>query len=363
MSTAIIAVTARGAAVAQRLMQALGGGDIFVHEGKSAPPGARTFTSLEALVPQLFARYRRLVFVMAAGIVVRVIAPLVRDKYCDPAVVVVDEMACHAISLLSGHLGGANDLARQVAAALGAAPVITTATDLHGAVAPDVLARRLDMRLEPRTAVKTVNAALAAGRRVVYFVDDRCSGADQLERYLTEQGLTVATLAALPHSACDAAVLCTDRVLALAKPHVFLRPRTIVVGVGCRRGMAAEGIIGMIKEACRLVGRSSQSVALLCSAELKRDEPGLLAAARHFHAAVRFFAAAELADCMAQYHLATTTFVYQQIGVGGVCEPAAILGADGGPLLLGKTARHGVTVALAAAAWPWSGWGRADRAK
>lgn len=361
MRTAIIAITSRGAAVAQRLAPALGDGEIFLRQREDAPAGTRTFTSLSALAPQLFAHYRGLVFIMATGIAVRVIAPLVRDKYHDPAVVVVDEAARHAISLLSGHMGGANDLARQVAAALGATPVITTATDLAGIVAPDVLARRLDMRLEPHAAVKTVNAALAAGRQVMYFVDDACPGAGQLARYLTAQGLPVAPWTALPHAGGAAAVLCTDRLLAPSPPHLFLRPRTIAVGVGCRRGAAAAHIIDMIEEACRAAGRSSASVAVLCSAELKRHEPGLLAAADHFHAAVRFFSTAALAACLARHNLAATAFVYQQIGVGGVCEPAAILGADGGPLLRGKTARQGVTVALAAVAWPWSVWDPAER--
>lgn len=364
MSTAIIAVTARGAAVAARLARSLAGPcDVFVHQGKGEAIGARTFDRLETLMPRLFTHYQRLVFIMAAGIVVRVIASWVRDKYHDPAVVVVDEAARHAVSLLAGHLGGANDLAREVAAVLGAEPVITTATDVHGLVAPDVLAGRLHLVLEPREAVKPVNAALAAGRKVAFFLDHTCPAAAWYQQRLAHWGVESATLTTADAGEYEAAVLLTDRLLSLPRPHVFLRPRTIAVGVGCRRGTPAGHIIQAIELACRRAGRSTSSIAAVCSADVKRQETGIREAAEYFHAPARFFPRKDLERLITQRQLTISAFVQREIGVGGVCEPAAILGAGGGPLLLSKMRQPGVTVALAAVISPLSAWDRADETK
>lgn len=108
---------------------------------------------------------------MAAGIAVRAVAPHIVSKASDPAVLVMDECGKHCISLLSGHLGGANAWAREVAAAVGADPVITTATDVHGYRAPDDVARELHMRVEPLGALKPVNSAIAEGKSFLWLVD------------------------------------------------------------------------------------------------------------------------------------------------------------------------------------------------
>ncbi len=356
MNTAIISVTDSGARLAARTAAKLAGKtDLYAKVGREGGTGAHVYESLGDLVTAIYARYNGLVFVMAAGIVVRLIAPHIRDKRFDPAVVVMDEGGGHAISLLSGHIGGANELARAVAAAAGATPVITTATDVANKPSPDVLAARLRLEIEPFDELKHVNAAIVAGQRVVFFIDYSLPNPKYYVDRAAEEGVMLVTSDDLVHAGrYDAAVVISDKELYMVKPHIFLRPATLAVGVGCRRGVTSAALFTAVADACRKIGRSVKSVAVIGTSILKEDEIGLLAMVEQMNVPLATYGNEELQRCIDAHCLDTAEFVEEKIGVGNICEAAALLAAGADKLLLPKTVYDKITVAIAEAKSPSS---------
>ncbi|HWR43303.1 cobalt-precorrin 5A hydrolase [Sporomusa sp.] len=355
MKLAVISVTNKGAELAASTAPRLGPDvDIYVKTGRNPIHSPHTYDCLSDLVREIFSLYDGLIFIMATGIVVRVIAPYVRDKRLDPAVVVMDDGGNFAVSLLSGHIGGANDLTRLISTAAGATAVITTATDVANLPAADVLAVKLDLAIEPFCALKMINSAIVNGDRVDFFIDKALAGYEHYMCLAAKQGISLADIDEL---ACqdryDAAVIITDRELNIDKPHLYLRPGSLAIGLGCRRGATSGEILAAINQACREVGRSFKSVAVIGSTVVKEDEIGLLAAAQQLEVPIEFFTNEQLARCIEQYKLSLSDFVNEKIGVGNVCEPAAILTGQSSNLLLTKTKYPKVTVAIAPVKYRW----------
>lgn len=351
MKIAVISVTKKGACLAERIAGAFDGPvSIYAKNGRGSGNRAVCFDSLSCLIQDIFTKYDGLVFIMATGITVRVIAPYIRDKRRDPAVVVVDDNGCHAISLLSGHLGGANALTVKIGQCIGARPVITTATDLANKPAPDLLAKELGFALEPFACLKTVNAALANGDRVVFFLDDELFDAQRIEAVAAAMAIDLKPITEMrreTEAGYDAAVLLTDKYVDSLKPHIYLRPPTLAVGIGCRRGTPEEEIRQALKNSLATIRRSLQSIAVIGSSVVKADEEGLLAAGKNMNIPLRFFTNEALEGCIEQQKLRISTFVKQQIGVGNVCEAAALLAAQNDKLLMDKTKYGKITVAIA----------------
>jgi cobalt-precorrin 5A hydrolase len=289
------------------------------------------------LAADLFPRYDCLVWIMASGIVVRGIAPLLRDKASDPAVLVIDERGRFVVSLLSGHLGRANDDARKIAALLGAEPVITTATDVTDSLAVDTLAMRLDCAIDDLEAAKRVTAEIVNGNPVGLLapwpVDPplpdnlrALRADDDLQEY---RGLIVIDEAPPERRHNNP---------------VWLIPRRIVAGVGCRRGKSEADILDAIRAAFDAAGLDLRALYCLASVDLKAGEMGLIAAARSLKVPLHFVGRDKIARLAAPYD--ASEFVRSTIGVGGVCEPAALIGS-GGRLIAEKRRSNGITVALA----------------
>lgn len=349
MKTAIITVTDNGARLAAKLTANLPCQiDVYVKDGRGGGTEAQLYESLGGLIDSIYAKYNGLIFIMAAGIVVRLIAPHIRDKRFDPAVVVMDEAGQHVISLLAGHIGGANELARTVAKAAGATPVITTATDVLHKPAPDVLAARIGLEIEPFDQLKHVNAAIVAGKRVHFFLDKTLPEHQRFIKMAAEQGVVVVASDELAQTdKYDAAVVISDKEMYMVKPHVFLRPATLAVGIGCRRGVPSSALYTAITDACKKIGRSVKSVAVIATASVKEDEIGLLAMVQQMPVPLETYSEEQLQQCIDEHRLETSEFVEEQIGVGNVCEAAALLSAGADRLLLGKTVYDGITVAIA----------------
>lgn len=357
MKIAIFALTNAGRRLAGRIAAAYPGADLYFKEGYATEGREGSFANLTQTVGELFAVYEGLVFIMAAGIAVRVISPFIRHKSVDPAVVVIDEGGNFAISLLSGHLGGANALAGELAALMGAAPVITTATDVQGRPAMDMVARKLGLSPEPVQHLKDVNSAIVNGGRVGIYTDmpktlllDRCPE-------LADEGIEILALPEQPDEMkrFDAVVAMTDRLFVAPEgcPDIYLRPGTLVAGIGCRRGIGPEEILQAVTEACTEGGYGTGAVKALATAWLKTDEPGIREAAEALLVPLRIFSGEALAACTARYGLAESNYVMKQIGVGAVCEPAAILGTKQGELVVPKQKYAGITVAIARESSPW----------
>ena len=319
MTRAYLAFTDTGLALARRLADALPGSvDRCGHGGPS----------LEAWTAQQFAQSGALIFVGAVGIAVRAVAPHCRSKASDPAVVVLDECGHFAVPILSGHLGGANDLARQLAAVCGAVPVITTATDANGVFAVDEWARRQGCAVLEPERIKWVSGRLLAGQTVGCWAEFPVAGQ-------APAGLSMA--ASQPQA--DLALTLTPAGQAL-----HLVPRIGVLGIGCRRGTTARQMEETFAAFCSRYSLAPQCITAAASIDLKAGEAGLLAFCREHGWAVQFFSAAQLQAVPGQF--TPSPFVQSVTGVDNVCERAAVL-ASGGSIRIPKQAGGGVTFALA----------------
>lgn len=297
------------------------------------------------LLPRLLATVDGLVCIMATGIVVRLLGPHLRGKEHDPAVVVVDEAGRFAISLLSGHLGGANELATEVAEMLGGQAVITTATDVNDLPAWDDVARQLRMTVEPLERIKLLNGLLLEGRSIA-LVD---ATGQVAERFADVSGVVVArSFMQGMQTDAEGLVFVTHRHipnLATEKKLLLLRPANLVVGIGCNRGTEADEIETVIRSELEKAFLSPVSIACLASIDAKQDEGGLLEVAARLGVPLKFFTKEELNEVDAPSE--ASEHALQAVGARGVCEPAAMLAAGGGPLLVKKKKSGNVTAAIA----------------
>jgi len=316
-------------------------------------------------VAEIFSAYPALVFVSAAAVAVRAIAPCLAGKDCDPAVVSVDEGGQFAISLLSGHLGGANALAEMVAHHLGAQAVITTATDTKGISAFDSLARQWGWAIENLPDLKHISAAMLEGREIVLYgrqaagsaapqggvatesLKDLLAGKLARNIYITEKKKELSR-------ARHGAVIIDSRLekwpVPEGVPQVILRPKTVAAGVGCKKGVPAQAIIEAIEQAFREAGFALKSLSCLASGEFKAGEAGLIKAARYFGVPLKIFSRADIAAALEENALkdcSRSAFVKEQVGVGAVAEPCAALGSGGKGAALPTRRGEGITVSLA----------------
>lgn len=309
--------------------------------------GLRHVEHVDEWAREAFGAADALVFVGACGIATRAIAPYVRDKLCDPAVVCVDEAGRFAIPLLSGHVGGANELARRVSALCAAQPVITTATDVRGVFAVDEWARQKELAILDRDEAKRVSAALLAGEPVGFVVDEGSMGLPKgVFGGRLPKGLVVGEEA----TTCRVGIVVTLDSTRKPFAHTLrLVPRTVVVGVGCKRGTASQSIRDFVDDCLARAKVAPEAVCALATISIKADEPGVVDLANERGWELRLYDAAELAAVPGEF--SSSEFVRRTVGVDNVCERAACAG--GATLLLGKQSASGATVAIAASPVPY----------
>ena len=274
------------------------------------------------------------VLFLATGAAVRLLAPLLEDKRRDPGVVCVDDAGRFSVAVAGGHAGGANELAERVAEALGATPVITTASDSLQVPALDSLGERLGFEIEEGSDVAAVGAALVSGE-TVRLVSERRWPLGPLPENVTRAGSLDETGGPL--------ILITDRLLQAPAtgPAVVYRPPSLVVGVGCSRGVEAIEILDLLKSSLYEAGLSQKSVAALASVDVKSDEAGLLEAAGSLGVPLRFYAPEELAAVNAPN---PSRVVADAVGTPSVAEASVF--ADGAELVLQKRKSGSATMAV-----------------
>ena len=336
--------------------------------------GANVYDTFEDWTRDAFESAEALLFVSATGIAVRAIAPYVKDKFVDPAVISIDEGGSFVVPLLSGHVGGANDLAREVAAACGAQAVISTATDVNGAFAIDEWARKQDLAILDRVVAKEVSAAVLAGTAVGFASDFPYDGAlprgfhlhsdkgtDQLSYFSPHDKNTGHVEQSSSCLNCGEESSIGNRTNDLSPCHdlgvsvsldpgkrpfertLRLVPRVVTVGVGCKRDTPAEKIAALVDACLEEAHIASQAVCALASIDVKADEAGLLQVADERGWATCFYSAEELAAVPGDF--TSSAFVAKTVGVDNVCERAACAG--GNTLLQKRRSNDGVTAALA----------------
>ena len=356
---AIAGFTAAGCALAQKIAEELEGAQAWAPRRLAETAGLPGFDSVGEWVGEVLAQGSDgIVFVGACGIAVRAMAPYVASKMHDPAVVCVDETGRWAISLLSGHVGGANDLARHVARIVGATPVVTTATDVRGVFAIDEWAARQGLTIANPQLIKYVSGTLLEGGHVGVHTGRQVHVTGELPAGFVREEEARGTDGDGNHEPCPAGAACTSAdVPGTLRAHVHIGPelpcendpdtlhlitRNVVVGVGCRRGCEAEILQDCVEAALAGLCLAPEAVATLATIDLKAAEPAVVELAAKHGWRLRTFSAQALAAQGGDF--ASSEFVRTHVGVDNVCERA--LACCGAARVLNKQAHQGTTVAV-----------------
>lgn len=301
--------------------------------------------SLSAWAGEQMASHHALIFVGACGIAVRAIAPWITDKLHDSPVLVMDEQGQYVIPLLSGHVGGANELAARLAEALGAIPVITTATDLHGSFAVDLFAKRNDLWICNKEGIARVSSKVLSGEEITMSVQTGHLAAD-------EDIPTGIRLCAYPPAEKVDVLIAdgTEEIFRKESAELLLQPKKYILGVGCKKNTDSAKLDSFLKKILDEQGIVIEQIAALASIDVKKEERCLLEFSEKYRIPFWTYTAQELQAVPGEFH--SSEFVKSQVGVDNVCERAAMkaAGADG-RICRAKQAQDGMTVAIAEKAW------------
>lgn len=324
---AILYFTERGEVTAQRIADAI---RIDYEIEFYRPRGGE-----KQYVEPLFSVVDALIFVGACGIAVRAIAPFVKNKFTDPGVIVVDELGLQAISLLSGHIGGANELTRRIASSIGAIPVITTATDINHRFTADEWAKNHGLAIASMQAAKRFAAEILR-KDVPVYSDFSIEGKLTGGLFRGDQGKT--------------GLVISCRKIEMFDDPLVLIPKILHLGIGCKRGTPKEKIRAAVLKAVEAQDIYIKAIADVSSIDVKQDETGLLDFCSGWKLPVCFFSADELLAVEGDF--SSSAFVKSTVGVDNVCERAAMLSAGkDAKLIVKKTCLDGVTVAVAQEEW------------
>lgn len=287
-----------------------------------------------------------IVFLCAAGIAVRAIAPCIRHKSTDPAVLVVDETGKFCISLLSGHAGGANELAERIGKLIGALPVITTATDREHKFAVDDFARKNGLVITDWKLAKRISAAILEGERIEIQSDILAEGILPKELHWKEPGEKDSEGAERKTCREKLGICISYRQSEnpVSVDTLQLIPRLVAVGIGCRKGTSEEKIDKAVEQCLREERIRPEAVFVVASIDLKREEEGILSYCSRKGIQFLTYSSDTLRQVPGEF--TDSPFVEQITGVSNVCERSAVA-ASGGSLICRKRIYEGVTVALA----------------
>jgi cobalt-precorrin 5A hydrolase len=345
MKIAVIGFTRSGSRYAKKMEEALlteghdclawgKGRDISDWESKVQPVEG----TLREWTEAQFHSQDALVFIGATGIAVRAIAPFVQSKATDPAVLCMDEQGNYLISLLSGHLGGANELAVKLAGICGAVPVITTATDINGKFSVDSFARKEHLYLDNLKLAKRISAEILENRKVGLYSDfEICSPIPlELSSQISMQGKRQLGIS-----------ISLDENYEPFAETLHLIPEILVLGIGCKKGTSKEQIQAVVRTVMEQNQFSMHSIRCVASIDLKKEEEGLLAFCGELGVELWTFSAEELRQVSCEDGFTESDFVAGITGVGNVCERSALRASGCTKLIQKKAAMQGVTVAIA----------------
>lgn len=282
-----------------------------------------------------------LLFIGACGIAVRAIAPCITDKLHDSPVLVMDEKGEYIIPILSGHMGGANEIAMKIAEKTGAVPVITTATDIHKKFAVDLFAKKNGLHIVNKGGIAKVSSKVLAGKEITISIE---SG-HIAENVGQPEGIKIVSYP--PKQPVDI-VVTTEEIS--CQSLIYLKPKEYVIGMGCKRGKEAEKIEHLIYKSMETVGITKSQIFALASIDRKKDEEGFLAWSRKEGILFLTFSAEQLQELEGNFN--TSAFVKKQVGVDNVCERAALRVCEpDGTLVYEKRAEDGMTIAIAKREW------------
>lgn len=295
--------------------------------------------SLKEMVNRVYNSYETIIFIMSTGIVIRLIAPLIQSKTKDPGILVLDDRGRFVISLLSGHIGRANDNAKYLAEIIHASPVITTASDTGGKIAVDTFAQEHNLVIGNMELAKTITAMIVNDEKVAIVNESSIV----LKENLINGKLPVIKIEGIKDYK-GLIVVSSRKIIDIDNPYVQLIPRNIVVGIGCRKGIDGNNIIQFIEKKLEELGINSFSIKTLATVDVKRDEKGILDAVDYFNTDIKIIDRSEIETKEELFQ--GSEFVKETIGVSGVCEPCGYIASSAGRCLLNKTTYEGIALSI-----------------
>ena len=289
-----------------------------------------TFSNLSETIKEVFNQFDAHIFIFSTGIGVRMIAPIIKTKIEDPAVVVLDDHACHAVSLLSGHIGGANALALEVGRITHAKPVITTATDVQNLPAIDTIALENNMHIVNPDMIKKINMAILE-RKAVKTDDPFDILSSKVPNYIRAKK--------------NPDIICTDIDIDVPRGTLVLNPPSLIAGIGCNRGTSIEEIETFLLETLKQNKLSLKSIWAFASIDAKHDETGLLELSKKYKTQFFFVDKQQLESVKEIKN--PSKIVQKHMGVKSVCEAAAITAGKNAKLIVQKQIKGNVTIAIA----------------
>lgn len=332
----IISVTGKGDVLARRIEKELGG-DLYL---KSEINDFK----LNNIMNICFEKYDSIIFISSTGIAVRAISKYLISKASDPAVVVVDVCNKFSISLVSGHLGGANNLTLKVSQVLGNTPVITTATDNMDILAPDVIAMNNDLIIDDLKIAKIIAGRLV-NREDVYFKDDK--SIIKCPNGYIETDEIHGNAIWITHKKLREQKIKESKVISYLSEYetrtvLKLIRKDIILGIGCKRNTDSEKLFNFVSDILAQENIDIRAVEKIASINIKSDEKAILDLAVNLKCDLTFFSSQEIAKVEHKYE--GSEFVKKSIGVSAVSEP--VIELAGGNIIVKKIKRDGMTLAI-----------------
>lgn len=339
---AVITLTKGGIHIGALLKNNLKDLDLYIPEKfNTGKIDCNYYRSLKDLIAEKFKEYDALIFVMALGIVIRLIKDYLVDKRTDPAIITIDEQGKNVISTASGHLGGANQMSQELADLLNARPVITTATDTQGVLAVDLLSSQLDCSLEPFDLLTKANAALVNNRKINLYTDYNIE-------VPSWKKVDFYSLDRLSYSGSKPGfdLIISNNKHDLKDDQLQMIPKNIVIGIGAKKGISLKDVEVSISRIISELNLHKKSIKKLATIDLKAEEPAILEYTKKYNLELEIISRNKIKKIEDELNIKKSDFVKDTIGVSAAASPAAILASNQGELLLDKIRLNGITVSV-----------------
>jgi len=337
MKATLFCFTAKAAKLCQKIQSILRNGDYVTagyskYEDNHLLPMNESISKLSEIA---FKDSQVIVFVGAAGIAVRAIAPHLKSKDKDPAVIVIDECGENVIPILSGHLGGANRIAQNIAEALGSRAVITTATDLHDSFAVDVWATDHELYIENIENIKYISAAILNGEKIGFTCDYPVDG--ELPDFFTNEKAEIG--------------ICITNTVDKTPffKTLYLRPKSFYIGIGCRKNIDESVLENFVIETLDHLHIPAFLVSSVATIDIKKKEKAIITLCEKYDFQLMVYTSQELNRVTGDF--TTSAFVKDVVGADNVCERAAVLASQFGDVILKKTTMSKTAIAVTEKTW------------
>lgn len=329
---AIICVTEHGYSIAKNIEENINGQyDVSIYKREIVKE-----KGIKLITEEVFKSFSNIIFISSTGIAVRSIAPFIQSKVNDPAILVIDNSSKYVISLLSGHLGGANELTLKVAEILKSQPIITTATDNMNIEAPDIIAKKHDLMIDNMKICKNVAAALVQGGKVGFIdYNNEVEVPKGYEKYKEHNEYEALVVITNENNIKTYGNIDSNNILKLVR-------RNIVLGIGCRKNYDSDTMEQKVMEKLKELNIDKRSVKSIGTAWVKSEENAIINLSRKLQCPMKVFSKEDIEKIDYKYN--GSDFVYKTIGVRAVCEPCVEL--LNGELLTDKLSMDGMTLCI-----------------